>query len=113
MKYDSEYCLTQAKSIGDSVYSFINKILNDEPLYNLRGAQNIVRLVKKFDCERVDRACKKAIHYGNYTYKCVKNILENNLFDEKDLFSESNQSQLSDTYARNIKDLLKGALNGN
>src|SRR4030042_4293879 len=106
MKYDSEYCLKQSKLLGNYTYSFVNKILNDEPIHNLRCAQNIIRLEKKYDGIKLELACKKAARYGNYTYKCVKNILENNLFDEKDLFSKEYESKLSDDYARNMKELL-------
>jgi transposase len=109
MKYDSQYCLKQAKLIGSFTYAFLDKILNEEPIFNIRCAQNIVRMVKKYESEKIEAACKKAIHYGNYTYRCIKNILENNMFDEKDLFSQNNNTKLSDAYARNIKDLLMGA----
>lgn len=106
MLQDSDYCLKQSKIIGNYTYSFVNKILNEEPIYNLRCAQNIIRLVKKYENINVELACKQAVHYGNYTYKCVKNILENNLFDEKDLFTLDKESNLSNDYARNLKELL-------
>lgn len=108
MQYDSEYCLEESKKIGENVASFVNKILNEEPIHNLRTAQNIIRLGKKYELDKLDKACSKAIHYGNYTYKCVKNILENNLFEEKNLFTEENKSNLSGTFARNLKEILVG-----
>jgi transposase len=106
MKYDSEYCLTQSRAIGNNTFSFVNKILNEEPIHNLRCAQHIIRLEKKYDCVKLELACKKAVYYGNYTYKCVKNILDNDLFDENDLFSSNSEPKLSSDYARNIKELL-------
>ena len=120
MQYDADYCMKQAKEIGQETHDFVNKILNEEPIHNLRCAQNIVRLTKKYEAEKLEAACLKAIHYGNYTYKCVKNILENNLFDEKDLFSNTeapsentDKTKLSDIYARDLKEILTGENDGN
>jgi hypothetical protein len=113
MQYDSDYCIKKAKEIGESTYNFINKILNEEPIHNLRSAQNIIRLSSKYEIFRLESACAKAILYGNYTYKSIKNILENNLENETDLFSVKNEISLNSFYARDLKEILQEGNYGN
>jgi transposase len=113
MQYDSDYCIKKAKEIGNATYSFINKILNEEPIHNLRSAQNIIRLSSKYELLRLENACGKAMLYGNYTYKSIKNILEKNLENESDLFSAQKETNLNSFYARDLKEILQGGNYGN
>lgn len=46
--------------------------------------------LKKYGEERLDRACRRALEFGTYSLKAVKNILEKglDLVQEEPLFSE-------------------------
>ena len=39
----------------------------------------ILSLARKYDRQRLDKACKRAISFDLYTYKGIKNILEKKL----------------------------------
>jgi hypothetical protein len=106
MKWDTSYCMKCAFEIGEATFHMVNKLLNEEPIRNLRSAQNIIRLEKKYTGKKLDDAVKCSISFGNFTYHSVKNILEKNL-DTKICEVESRQSiKLDASYARDLKELL-------
>lgn len=76
LKNDTEYCLRQASVIGENTHKVIKELLQGGPIRNLRGAQNIVRLVSKYSHDRVEKACERAVFFGNYDYRGIKTILE-------------------------------------
>jgi len=43
---------------------------------NLRKAQGTLRLGEKYGQEEMERACERALLFGNYRYRSLKNILE-------------------------------------
>ncbi len=48
--------------------------------HHYRSISGILALCKKYGAETVDRACGRACHYGNITYRAVKKICENGLY---------------------------------
>lgn len=107
MQYDSDYCLKKAREIGNNVFAVVQNMLNEEVIRNLRSAQNIIRMEKKYSRIRVDAACKRAVFFGNYSYGGIKNILEKELDKQNYFFLEEKESKiLNSSYARNIKELL-------
>ncbi len=115
MRNDTNYCLEKAKDIGEYTFEVTKELLHGGPIRNLRSAQNIIRLVKKYSHARVEAACKRAVFYSNYSYRSIKRILEKEI-DKEELFYEerAGRKQLSSYYAYNIKEFLKGvARNGN
>lgn len=108
MKNDTNYCLKQAQIIGKNTYTVIKELLYGGPIRNLRCAQNIIRMVKKYSHTRVEEACKRAVFFGNYSYASIKNILEKEIDKQGLLFDEkSPRKQLPGSYACNIKEFLK------
>jgi len=112
MEWDTEYCLKEAGKVGINTRRIVHSLLKDEVIRNLRSAQNIIRLQKKYGCERLENACTRAVFYGNNTYHSIKNILEQELDKRNDLFSHPEQ-ELSDTYARSIDELINEVCHGN
>jgi len=106
MDYDTDYCIQQALSIGPYTHRIVKSLLIEEAIRNLRSAQNIIRLKKKFGLSRLEAASKRAVYYGNYTYSGVKNILEKQL-DKQDFLFEQSTCRLSSLYARDLSQLLK------
>jgi len=105
MQWDSDYCILKAQEYGVHTEMVVTTMLRDEPIRNLRGAQNIIRMSTKYGSERLERACERAVLYGNYTYHGIKAILEKNLEKETDLIMQS--KSLDATFARNIHEILR------
>lgn len=106
MEWDTDYCLVEALKIGINTHEIVHSLLNREAIRNLRSAQNIIRLQKKYDSERLEAACKRAIYYGNYSYGSIKTILEGKLDKQTD-FAFITEKPLSATYARDMDELIK------
>ena len=81
---DPQWCLKQADEIGPCCHMLIDRLFSDKVLDNLRAAQGIISLKKKYTSLRLEAACKRALYYDNPRYRTVKNILEKDLdqFDE-------------------------------
>lgn len=108
MKNDSNYCLQMAQAIGDYTFTVTKELLQGGPIRNLRSAQNIIRMVKKYTRARVEAACKRAVFFNNYSYGSIKAILEKELDKQGFLYNEQpTQKQLPAYYAYNIKDFLE------
>jgi transposase len=109
MQYDTDYCKKQARLIGKNTYQLIKTILDEEPIRNLRGAQYILWLNKKYPDYRIEKACQRAIHFGSYSYGSIKNILEKRLDEQKLIFEIDDQdsTKLDDSYKRNLSNYLK------
>ena len=70
------------KSTADLVTAILSKNLH--PQQGFRSCLGIITLAKKFDKERVEAACKRALAIGGTSFKSVKSILETGL-DKKPL----------------------------
>ena len=46
---------------------------------NLRAAQGVIRLVKRYGPTRLEAACERALSFNNARYRAVKTILEKGL----------------------------------
>jgi len=57
----------------------IQTLFADRVLDNLRAAQGVVGLGKKYGPVRLESACQRALHFENPRYKTVKTILEKGL----------------------------------
>ena len=107
MKWDTDYCLAEASKIGDNTSHVIEKLLLHEPIRNLRGAQNILRLADRYEVKRLEEACACASFFGNYTYMGIKNILQKELDTHCHISSEPKHKELDASYARDITQLLQ------
>ena len=75
------YCREKASQYGPFTEKLICKILSDHAMRNLRKAQGILRLGEKYGGRQMEKACERALVYGNYSYKSIKTILENELYE--------------------------------
>lgn len=76
---DSQWCLEQARHIGEHCEQLIGQLLTESVVDYLRGAQGIIALQKKYGNARLDSACKRALSFQCGYYKTVKNILQQGL----------------------------------
>jgi hypothetical protein len=93
---DPQYCLTQAKRIGESCHVLIKRLFASRVLDNLRAAQGVVGLAKRYGDKRVEAACLRALTFDNVRYSAVKQILEKGLDQHPD--ESSTFDTLSDAY---------------
>ncbi len=103
-----QWCLKEAKAAGPHCREFIERLFAQRVLDNLRAAQGVISLVKRYGAQRTDAACQRALYFGNNQYRSVRIILENGLDQVND--TEQAFDTLSDTYTgsarfgRNTKD---------
>lgn len=108
---DPQWCLKQSVAIGAYCERLIKCLFNHKVLDNLRAAQGIVGLRKRYGKTRLNTACQRALAFDNLHYRAVKQILEKGL--DQQAFSESSFDTLADSYtgggrfSRNPGSLLK------
>jgi transposase len=76
---DPQWCLKQATQIGPSCLTLIQRLFDNRVLYNLRAAQGVVALAKRFGPKRLEAACSRALAFDSPLYRTVKTILERGL----------------------------------
>lgn len=69
------WCRKRAGELGEHVAALIDDLLEINALHRLRAAQGVIGLAERFDPERVDAACRRAIEVGDPNYRTVKGIL--------------------------------------
>jgi hypothetical protein len=70
-----------AASIGKSTQEVINRIIVDKPHPDQarKSCMGILQMSKKVGKDRLEKACQRALYYGNYGYGVIKLILEKKL----------------------------------
>jgi len=94
------YCRKKAAQYGPFTKTLIGTILSDHAMRNLRKAQGILRLAEKHGHEEMERACERALSFGNYRYKSIKNILEMGLSKPEDAPASAPLSPLGQSFLR-------------
>jgi transposase len=72
---DPQWCLKQARQVGPGCVKLIKKLFSHKVLDNLRAAQGVISLGKKYGPRRLEAACIRALRYDNVMYRTVKSIL--------------------------------------
>lgn len=71
-----DYWTGQARLIGPQVERFVDEVFgSDDVLSKLRVVQSVIGLLKQHPHERANAACRRALHFGNHSYRALKNIL--------------------------------------
>jgi transposase len=85
--WDPDHFLEQASKIGPHTHLYIKGVLQGrhftEQAYN--GCLGILRLAKAYSSDRLEAACKRALHGAQFNYRTLHNILSAGLdtLDEK------------------------------
>ena len=82
-----QICRQRATQIGPSTFQAVDQLLNERPLDRLRSAQGLLRLEESVGPQRLERACARALYFGQATYRRVKEIL-NAALDQEPLPSD-------------------------
>jgi hypothetical protein len=94
---DPQWCLKQAEAIGPACHRVIRRLFAHRVLDNLRAAQGIIGLGKKYGAVRLEAGCARALHFDNVKYRAVKSILHKGL-DQLALYDAHNVIALSPAY---------------
>jgi hypothetical protein len=73
------WCRRVAADIGPHVAKMVEDLLAERPSDRLPTVQGILKLRRKYSNARLDRACQRALLFGEMKYRTVRNILENGL----------------------------------
>lgn len=107
---DPQWCLHQAKQVGPSCHVLIEQLFADKVLDNLRAAQGVIDLKKRYGAVRLEAAAARALAYASPRYRTVKTILENGLdqcaVDEVGFDALGDAYTGSGRFSRDIKKLL-------
>jgi transposase len=81
MEWSPSRILRWAEKVGKSTMSVVHTILHPRkhPEQGYRSCLGILRLGKYFGDERLEAACGRAVEYGEFRYKYIRNILEKGL----------------------------------
>ena len=77
-EYNPERFINWAKRIGDLTEQLVNGIFSsrDHPEHGYRSCLGLMRLESRYGKERLEAAAKRALFFGLYSFRGVKNILE-------------------------------------
>jgi hypothetical protein len=75
----------------------VDVLLNDPVQDRLRNVQSLLRLQEKVGKERLEKACQRAVHYGDPSDRRVKKIL-NAYLDQQPLEEEKVLPQNTRSY---------------
>ena len=76
MENPPERCQERAQAIGDSCAAIVRSLLGDRAQDRLRSVQSLLRLSGQVGAERLEKACRRALRYGDSSYRRVKSILK-------------------------------------
>jgi transposase len=73
--------ISWGESIGDEVKLVVETVLSSRqhPEQGYKTCLGILNLAKSFGNARLVKACRRAIDYEQYSYRMIKNILQNNM----------------------------------
>lgn len=76
MENTPERCRERAQAMGESCAQVVNALLNDREQDRLRSVHSLLRLSGSVGAERLENACRRALHYQDGSYRRIKRILE-------------------------------------
>jgi hypothetical protein len=71
-----ERCRERAQAIGNSCAKVVDALLDDPIQDRRRSAQSLLRWSETVSTERLENACRRALHYGDPSSRRVKKILD-------------------------------------
>ena len=107
---DRDTCLTTAAEIGPATAQIVQSLLDDPILDRLPTAGRLVRLRLKYDHQRLEAACVRALAFGDPSYQTVKGILRTG--SENDPLPEVALAPPAIAFVRPVEELLGAQLGG-
>jgi transposase len=81
LEWTPERILAWGRKTGPATEALMNKVMasRKHPEQGFRSCLGILRLAQRYDPQRLERACQRALRIGGHSYKSVKSILDNGL----------------------------------
>lgn len=75
------YFAKLAKPLGADVESYVKALIGQAayPEVGYKQCLGIIHLKKEYPIQRINNACKRALSFHRYSYRIIKNILENKM----------------------------------
>ncbi len=103
---DADYFLSVAEKIGPYTHQYINGVIKSRsyPEQAYDGCRGILRFAEKSTIgdQRLELACKRGLRIGNYSYRTISNILQNNQ-DKLELPENAIQPELFPIVHENLR----------
>ncbi len=99
-------CRGRAVRIGPATAELVNALLATETLHHRREAQAVLRLADRYEPERLERACRRALDAADGRLRTVRGILERGL--DAVLPEEIPMPQFSGAFLRGPEALVAG-----
>jgi len=103
-------CRLRAEELGPATQRVVEEMLNHRPEDRLRMAGRLLKLGERFDPERLEAACSRALRFDDPAYMTVKRILEQGL-DAKEL-PPTEPAPPASVFVRTAKELVGHLVGG-
>jgi transposase len=70
-----DFCRRRAAGLGPATHQVVEALLSERPLDRLRSVQAILKLEESVGPQRLEAACARAVYYGDFRYRRIKDIL--------------------------------------
>lgn len=94
------YCRDRAGRIGPACTALVGQLLSERPLDRLRAVQAALRLADKFGDLRLERACARALYFGETSPRTLRRILDYGLENDPLPGQPAAQPQMMFMFAR-------------
>jgi hypothetical protein len=101
---DRDSLLSDAQETGPAVLEIVQALLDDPLLYRVPTAGRLIRLRNRYGQGRLETACRRALIFGDPSYRTVKRILEQGLDQEEAPLPVSLPP--ATTFARSVDELV-------
>ena len=108
---DREACRAEAANIGVATAEVVQTLLDDSVLDRLPMVGRLLRLRQRYDDDRLEAACRRALHFDDLAYKTIKRILAEGL-DAQPPPGEPVPAPPARTFVRSAVELVGGLLGG-
>jgi transposase len=83
-KWSPERFVSWGQGIGEDVAEMIRIVLKsrEHPEQAFKTCMGILNLVKQYEPNKLNKACRRALDFGLYSYKRIENILKNGLEED-------------------------------
>lgn len=101
-EWTSDRLLNWAQKTGEATEKLIEAVMKSRPHPEqaFKSCLGIMRLGKSYSDDRLEKACRRALHIGTYSYKSIESILKTNL----DLAPLPNQSISEDQEQEKVQE---------
>jgi hypothetical protein len=100
-----ETCAAQAAAIGPSTAEVVTRLLAQKPVDRLPMVKRVLSLADQYGVLRLERACRRALQFEEYTGQTIRSILAKRL-DMAVLPAIATELGPAPQFARSVKELL-------